>query len=121
MDAIVKESSGESDWEEVFAGMPEATRRKVLDRAVRMLANPESNPNERETCLRQLQTAIGVDALLVFKVIAEIMGDTTAADEIEKWKAVAAQKQGDFDGVVEGVQSLRASLIRLDGIKDGDP
>jgi len=99
-----------SGWDKKLKRHSGETRRKIYDRAVRMLINTKTNPNERETSIRQLQAAVKIDPAMLFEAIMSVFGSHASSEEIEKLKKDLTAADSKFDALVASIQTLRASL-----------
>jgi len=116
MDMHVNQSATESDWSEKFTRLSHSRRVKLLDHAVRLIVNPQTDPGEREMSILQIQAALAVDPGLVFNVITFVQTNESSDTDIERLKEEAAMAQSNFNGLVNATQTLRASLTEIGGM-----
>jgi hypothetical protein len=95
-------------------------RRMLIDRAARLIGNPNSKPNEKATSIYHLQVALGIESAVVFEVLKSVLGSGASDADLEKLKDDAAAAQANFDNLVGSLQSFRASLTKIGAIKEGD-
>jgi len=109
----VNQSAAESSWSEKLSRLSPERRRKILDRAARLIADLDANPSEQEMSVRQLQAALEIDPNLVLDVLSSVRTNELSSADIEKLKQQAMQAQCDFDGLVNATQTLRTSLTEI--------
>ncbi len=109
----VTDSVDNSGWNKRFLRLSPDRRKKTLDRAVRLINNPEANPNERAMAIHQLQAALEIDPSLIFEVLASVQGSGISNYEAEELRQEAARAQSKFNVLVDAIYSLRESLTEM--------
>src|ERR1700722_18101565 len=107
---------GEQNWREIFSRFPQPRLRKVLDHAVRVVADTGASEPEKASAANQLKAGFDIDMNLTLEVLAEIRG--AKKEDLEAAQAQSARLQTDFDALVASIQPLRESLIGFDVIRN---
>ena len=86
-------------------------REATLDHAVRLITGNGASPSEKETAKQQIHAALDIDANALFSIIVSVMGEGTSQDDVAKAQREAAEAVTNFQGLVKGVQTLRAAML----------
>src|ERR1700722_10325507 len=117
---MMTDAKMEQEWIDKLGKLPVETGRKMISWAASQLGEVKGgSEGERKIAIAQLRAALIVDPALYIEVMKSAFGPSSTADEVERWKEVAAQKEADFNGIVEGIKSLRSTLVELGGIAEG--